>query len=325
MFESKCVITPALKQRFCKDAGLNIKIFEEPLFSNMLSLYDAQFGAIEKYRKFIALVDKLGGEGEYFRAYEAVKDAAITYLNENEDMMYFSREEDMSKFECQNKNFKSTDIYINPNVGRVFLSIDMKKGNFTSLRHYNSKIVDNCSTYEEFLGKFTEEEYFKNSKYIRQVIFGNVNPRRQTTYEKYLMDTVLTKLLEFVDKDAIAFFATDEIVVDLTDRYADKSGVINLDFWCKVQNLVKDMVEQGINIRAEAFILGKISETSGFVKKFIFGDKKYDLKCVDYLTMPFVLRFLNNEEPKEEDSVFVYEGRKAKLLDIPKIDIVYHV
>lgn len=82
----------------------------------------------------------------------------------------------------------------------------MKKANFTALRHYNKDIVGGKDTYEDFLGMFTDENYFKESKYIRQVIFGNVNPKRQITYEKFLMDKVLVKLLTVFEKSSVAFF-----------------------------------------------------------------------------------------------------------------------
>lgn len=323
MFEikSKCVITETLKKRFCKDMNLNIKIYEEPYFSNLLELYDKQFDIVEKYRQFVELVNFYGGEGEYFAAYDELKDKAITYLNENESMLYFSRKEDMNKFKCVNEGYKSTDIFVQTNDGKTFLSIDMRKGNFTSLCHYDSKIVGDCETYEDFLGMFTDKDYFKSSKYIRQVIFGNVNPRRQVTYEKYLMDIVMTDLLKFVRPEDIAFFATDEIVVELTDYYKDEDGTLNLDFVDKVEDLVARMKKDKINIRAEFFTLHKIENTSGYLKKFLYGEEKYDFKCLDYLVMPFVLRAINGEEVKPEDSVFIYEGRKCQLLDLPEIKI----
>ena len=52
-----------------------------------------------------------------------------------------------------------------------------------------------------------------------------------------------------------------------------------------------------------------------------YGEEKYDFKCLDYLVMPFVLRAINGEEVKPEDSVFIYEGRKCQLLDLPEIKI----
>ena len=51
-------------------------------------------------------------------------------------------------------------------------------------------------TWEEFISKFTENKHIINSKYIRQVILGNCNPKRHITYEKYLMNEVLDILIK---------------------------------------------------------------------------------------------------------------------------------
>ena len=187
-FERNCrsKVTQTLKQRFCKDTNLGIKVFEEPYFSSFVELFDKQYGSIEKYRQFVELVDFYGSEQLYLEAYNKLKDDVINYLNDNLVMKYFSQEEDMNQFGCKNQGYPTKDIFKETFDGKVFLSIDMKKGNFTALHHYNPAIVGNKDTYEKFLGIFTDKEYFKDSKYIRQVVFGNVNPKRQVTYEKYL-------------------------------------------------------------------------------------------------------------------------------------------
>ena len=86
----KCVVTDTLKQRFCKDMNLSIKIFEEPYFANFLELYDKQFKSISKYNRFIEAVNKFGSEQAYFEAYNSLKDRVIEYLNGNPDMLFFS-------------------------------------------------------------------------------------------------------------------------------------------------------------------------------------------------------------------------------------------
>ena len=169
---NKVVITETLKSRFCKDMNLSIKIFEEPYFANFLKLYDEQFQSVSKYNRFVSAVNYFGSEQAYFEAYNALKDAVIEYLNGNEDMMFFAKEEDMNKFSCKNKNYPTRDIFKETNDGKVFVSIDMVKGNFTALHHYNPNIVKGCATYEDFIRTFTDVPHFVESKYIRQVVFS---------------------------------------------------------------------------------------------------------------------------------------------------------
>ena len=323
MNEKSVVITETLKQRFCKDMNLTIKIFEEPYFANFLKLYDEQYDAVSKYNRFVSAVNQFGSEQNYFEAYNALKDAVIEYLNENEDMKFFAQEEDMNKFSCQNKGYPTRDIFKETNDGKVFVSIDMVKGNFTALHHYNPNIVKGCSTYEEFIRTFTDVPHFVESKYIRQVVFGNVNPKRQVTYEKYLMDMVLTKLLEtgVIKPENVEFFSTDEIVLAVPDdMVCDR--MVNDEFYNSVMNVVKWAKDNNINVRGEFFELKKISGTSGFVKKFMMGKDGVDFKCLDFLTMPFVLRAYQKEEPNDMDRVFLYEGKKVMLMKDISVSVV---
>lgn len=320
---SSCVITTTLKQRFCKDMGIPIKIFEEPYFSNLLELYDFQFNCIEKYKMFVSQVEEYSSEQNYFIAYNKLKDDAIEYLKSSEAMEYFSQKEDMSKYAVKNTGFTAHDIFKETFDGRFFVSIDMKKGNFTALFNYNPNIVGNKSTYEEFIGMFTDKEYFKMSKYIRQVIFGNINPKRQVTYEKYLMDKILTEILKrgIVNPEDIVFFSTDEIVFNIPDTAID-CGEVYGTFPVEVEEVINWAKGQNINIRAEFFELRKIKGTDGYVKKFKYNKDGYDFKCLDFLTYPFVLRAYKGEAVKEIDKVFLYEGKKAQLLEDIKIEIV---
>lgn len=324
-FEKECVctITQTLKQRFCKDTNLSIKVFDEPYFSSMIQLFDKQFGSVSKYKQFVELVGFYGSEQTYLEAYNKLKDDVIGYLNENTAMMYFAQKEDMNQFGCKNQGYPTKDIFKETFDGKVFLSIDMKKGNFTALRHYSPEIVGNKDTYEDFMGLFTDKEYFKNSKYIRQVVFGNVNPKRQVTYEKYLMDKILTEALvsKGFSSDSVVFFSTDELIFEVDNRFVT-DGLVTQEYKDIVESLIFWALSENINVRSEIFELRKVPGTTGYVKKFLTGDKPYEFKCMDFLTLPFVLRAYNNEEPQEEDYVFLYEGRKVKLLEEIKVEVV---
>ena len=324
-FEKDCkfVMTETLRQRFCKDMNLSIKIFEDPYFANFLKLYDAQFSSVAKYNRFVSAVARLGCEQNYFEAYNKLKDDVIEYLNGNPEMTFFAQSEDMSKFVCQNKGYPTNDIFKDTNDGKVFVSIDMVKGNFTALHHYNPKIVKNCDTYEDFIRTFTDVPHFVESKYIRQVVFGNVIPKRQVAYETYLMDMVLTKLLEtgVVKPENVEFFSTDEIVLDVPDEMVC-DRVVNDEFYDSVMNVVKWAKENNINVRGELFELRKIPGTRGYVKKFMMDKDGVDFKCLDFLTMPFVLRAYQKEEPNDMDRVFLYEGKKVMLLEDMNVEVV---
>lgn len=297
--------------------GIPIKIFHEPYFESRLKLYDSQYGSIKKYKAFLELLNNFKSEQDYFEYYNKLKDDIINYLGSREGIKEF-KEKNMNKYSIVNTGFPKKDIYKESFDGKIFLSIDMVKANFTALKHFDKTIVGGAETYEEFISMFTEYDYFKNSKYLRQVAFGNHNPKRQTTYEKYLMDNVLTGLLTVVPREDVVFFSNDEIVVEIKEK-------LNYKYIKEIRYLVWDIEKKlGIKLRQKLFILRKIPGTQGYIKKFIGNgnDKRDEFKCLDALTMPFVLRAYLNEEIQEEDKVFFHEGKLAKLIEVPEIEVV---
>lgn len=319
------VITEKLRQRFAKDIGVPVKIFCEPYFSNMLELYEEHYGAKTKWDQFLTLLENFDSDQAYFAMYNATKDAAINYLADNPEMKYFCQHEDMKKFAPIISGFPTNHIYKCTSVGKHFVSIDMVKGNFTALHHYNPAIVGNKDTYEEFVGMFTEYEYIAKSKYIRQVIFGNKSPKRQTTYEKYLMSKVLYQIMTssdyLINASHVAYFSTDEIVFDITE-FIDDNGNLDARVSSYISAAVEHAKSNNINVRADYFKLYRIKGTSGYMRKYEFetAHKGFDFKCVESDEMPFVIRAYKKEPITESDMVFVYNGRLAKLLEAPKVE-----
>lgn len=317
------VITEKLRQRFAKDIGVPIKIFVEPYFSNMLDLYEEHYSARTKWNQFLALLENFANDQEYFAYYNKVKDDAINFLASNPEMQHFSQKEDMKKFAPKMQGYPSNSIFKCTNVGRHFVSIDMVKGNFTALRHYNPAIVGEKETYEEFIGMFTEYEYIIKSKYIRQVIFGNQNPKRQVTYERYLMEQVLSEIFARtkIPGANVAYLGTDEIVLDVTN-FVNEIGMIDGDFVDRLNEALQVVRSEGVNVRNEYFKLYRIKGTSGYMRKYEFetAHKGVDFKCVEADEMPFVIRAYKNEPVQDSDIVFVYNGKLAKLLEAPRIE-----
>lgn len=306
------VITETLMRRFVKDTNLPIKVFDEPYFSHFLDLYEEHFQAKTLWEMFLKELEQYAHESDYLQEYNRVKDAAITYLAENPEMQYFCQQEDMNKFNVQNSGLPASTVFKETLVGHTLLSIDMKRANFSALRHYNPAIVNGKETYEEFIGMFTDSEYMKRSKYIRQVIFGNQNPRRQTKYEQYLMDLVLTKFLEseLFTKSMVVYFGTDEIVFDISEIAGHK------DLLPCVDSVLNWAAENNIRIRGEYYRLLRIRGTAGYMKDFVYPtEKDFEIKSASGIEMPYIIRSLKNESPEDMDGVFVYEGLMARLVN----------
>lgn len=305
------------KERFCKDCNLPIRLFKEPYFSDRIKLFDEFYGTVEKWNRFITELQKYHCEQDYFEEYNRVKDMAINSIKESEAYQKFNSE-DMNKFAIVHKNLPSKDIFKPTNDGRIFISIDMKKANFSSLHSYDKEMFGSVDTWDKFISRFTNNEHIINSKYIRQVILGNCNAKRHITYEKYLMDQTLSILYDIVAEERLVFFSNDEIVYDMTTV----SDLYTL-------NLVKECIEERLNseseipFRVELFSLYKISGTDGYYKKIYQNDGEYNIefKCLDNYMMPFVLRAFLGQEVTEGDRVFYHEGLLSKFIETPKIEV----
>ena len=201
----------------------------------------------------------------------------------------------------------SNNIYNQTNVGKKFVSIDLKKANFQILRKMDKDIVLGADTYEEFIGKFTDIDYIKNSKYTRQVIFGKMNPKRHIKLEKYYT-YLMYKLLDTYAKShgwKIVSLNSDEIVYEASNAY------------CETDYIIESIKEKlGLIVHVELFVLnGYTFSVKGsehhkvdfYVKKnLINGEEKMVSVPLPYHSLIYSL--YNDEVPNELDYHFNYEG-----------------
>lgn len=311
-------IPQKLKERFCRDCNLPIKIFEEPYFTERLKLLDTKCafpGIIEQYNKFAKKIQSYNNPQDFLEEYNKVKDDAINFIKETEAYQKFN-EMDMNEFAKKiRKGLPSHDIFKPQNAGKYFISIDMRKANFNALKNYDTTIFGKANTWEDFLSKFTNNSHIITSKYIRQVILGNCNPKRHVTYEKYLMNKFIDKMEEYFDADflqKIVFFSNDEIVLDVT-AYDETERTRLSD---KLNSIANNFL---VPLKIESFRLYKIKNTDGYLKD---GTETQEIKCLDSVMYPIVLRKIIAVNVQEYDKVFIFNGMRAKLIDIPKIEFL---
>lgn len=308
-------VSTRAKERFCKDCNIPIRLFQEPYFTDRLTLFDKFCGTLEKWNLFVKELQKYNCEQDYFEEYNRVKDSAILSIKESEAYQRFNSD-DMNKYRVTHENLPNKDIFKPTNDGKSFISIDMRKANFSSLHHYSADMFG-VNTWEEFISKFTDNQHIINSKYIRQVILGNCNPKRHITYEKYLMDILLTDLLEkHIPIERVVFFSNDEIVIDVSDM--NKSRQVLLAF--NIEQYLKDASPK---FKVQLFTLYKIHGTDGYYKEILNenGEKDIEFKCLDNYMMPFVIRHFLGEEVTNSDKAFYHEGLLAQFIEVPKIEV----
>lgn len=326
-------VSTKLKERFCKDCNIPLRLYQEPYFMDRLKLYDKFYGTMDKWNIFTSELAKYHCGQDYLEEYNHVKDQAIEYIKSSWAYQMFNAE-DMNNFKVTHERLPAKDIFKSTNDGRTFISIDMKKANFSALKYYGETIgysmFGNADTWEDFLCKFTSNDHILDSKYIRQVILGNCNLKRHITYEKWIMDQVSSSLENnFIMGilELVVFFSNDEIVFDVTLLKENNS----MGFAGSILDAIRYFIKNTFSVpfRVELFTIHKIDGTDGYYKEIytysahdgFAKEKKYEFKCLDNYMLPFVLRKFQCEEITENDKVFYHEGLLSKFIEVPEIEV----
>lgn len=326
-------LTNTLKKRFCKNYNIPIQIYEEPYWSSRIELFDNLFDTKAKLAEFEKDLSTYRDEQDYFEQDNIFLEEIIDDIRESEGFQFFNSTDNKDILPnniddiIRTMNYRKNDIYIEPCKNKTFISIDLKRANFQSLKYfckqYNKEIFQGKETWEEYISIFTQEKTKINSKHLRQVIFGALNPSRVTNYEKKLMTMLLMKILEeFPEfKEKIASLNTDEIVIEI-DKYNPNTWEFSSQSLVGIlkgtkQKLIEICLEMGLYCEVDMFVLEKLGKDV-WKKVFILDSNTNNpYKKVSSLVYPFVLRDEKGEEIQEEDRIFFYEGNKCKFVDNP--------
>lgn len=295
-----------VKRRFISDMQLSFPVLEDPYFDYYVDLYNEHHKSKEKLDLLIKEIEKFESQADFLKAYYKVRDNILIALKNEAYNDFISM--DMNKFGVENKIFPKGDVFKKINIGKVFVSIDLVKANFQALKFINKDLVLGANTYNELVSKFTNMDYVKESKYIRQVIFGNLNPKRITTVERYMIEQVLNLLFhrKYIEVNDVRMVSADEIVYEITDKY-DIEAINNLT------TIIKETLN--IDVDIEIYKLKQIGNIhSFFIKEFLNKDG-YDIMCVPQDVRPQVLKYLKGEVINEFDRTFENDGKIAIYRD----------
>ena len=243
-----------LANRFVSDYKLPISITnDEKIFIYQLHLYENSFSSLTKWIELWQLIDKRydGNYHAFLDEYYQIRERIIQESLNNPAYQEFNNM-NMSRFNVPKTNISKNNIYNGENEGKFFLSIDLKKANFQALRYVSPEIVKNAETYEDFIGTFTDLDYVKTSKYIRQVVFGKLNPSRHITVEKFLTNKVLDALRNsefyapYFEEKNIVSLSNDELIIKI-DNFEVAEPLKDMSDYIKENT--------GVDTRTEVFML----------------------------------------------------------------------
>jgi hypothetical protein len=229
-----------------------------------------------------------------------------------------------------NYSFVGSRTYLeNPNTGKKLVSIDLVKGNYQSLKHLGAQYVLGTETYEELIGKFTDEKCLISSKFFRQMVFGLLRPELQASVQKNLLAQLITSVFQ-IQQYPIISLSNDEVVLHVT-------GDSDLH---KIESILTS-TKTPIQYRLSLFRVEKIPNSYGddwYVKYYIDSIDKY--KCINSATtapqqsknkkrlmgihvryLMQVANFIEGNENTEKDFWWRERGRLCKLLEPERFGI----
>jgi len=300
------MFTEKILKTFTKDYSLPIQVLRDPYFSYFIDLYDKDYQSKAKLQLLKDTINLLGSEEKFFDLRHQICDDMIESIKETATYNEFATG-DMDRFTVPNKSYPSKDIFRPKNAGRYFLSIDLKKANFQALKHFFPEAVFNCEDYRDLIGRFTDLDYFKDSKYLRQVIFGNLSPKRQKRIQRFMMEQILDWAVgeKIFEEKEVRMVSSDEIIVELEDPAV--FGHTN-----SLEGKIKNAL--GYDARVEAYRLETIGNSGFYVKKFV-SKEGIELMCVPLVYFAQAYKKVNGLELDERDLCFMYENQVCKFLE----------
>ena len=303
MTRDEVLSSDILKLRFCKDNNIPISVVSNPYFLQRLKLFDRLFGCEKKFDVFCSELGEYNNAQDYFTYYNSVKDSVINYVKEKPEYIKFNTDTICQKIDI---SFPNKNIYSDNLAGIPLISIDMKKANYSALKEYDANIFDNSASWEEFIGKFTNKSHIVESKYIRQVIMGTLNPGRQVSYEKYLMSALYIRLLDKINGSEIVSISADELII----KY------VNNETTNEIYKFIKE--NSTLPLKVNVITLSKINGTDGWIRDSYnveTGESTMEFKCLDPDALIQVLRYYYDEEITDDDLTFYYKGMLARFME----------
>ena len=299
----------SLCRRFISDNNLQFQFVDYNHFNYCINL----FGKKHDWDALLEVIKERfdNNPNKFLDEYYQLRDKIITDFLDKKEYKFFNEEMNLNDFalDKDSRNITSNSIYNRENLGKTFLSIDLKKANFQTMKHISSSMVNNRATYEDFIGDYTDLDYIKNSKYTRQVVFGKLNPKRQITCEKFFTNEI-RKLIEteiYAMSGKIVSMSNDELVYEITTPEKINDRLIQ-----KLVEKIKSITD--FTVHADLFKLNgyefQFMETG--VCKFTFLEKAFSdgSKKLISVPMPFykmVYKLMNNIPLEDEDYLFEYD------------------
>lgn len=279
-----------------------------PEYNSLGSRLAEKIRVFEEFEEFIKETDGNIGNYKLGKGLHSIKD----------DIVSSKAYKTILDFDYSKETFYSKDV-LKSHEQELLISFDIKKANYSILKAFD---VD---------GQFSAEwsDYVKNmdlhkalglSKGFRQVIFGNINPKRfQKIQQLFILNFVEFLKNEGISEDDIISISHDEVIVKPKSESAS-----HIEDLLKYNKAV--LGDKTVELVPTIFKMKKIKDTKGYVKEVFniadigFGGKHlithYE-KLFGVQGKKFFMYFkkeILHTEIEERDILFIEDGMLAKWI-----------
>lgn len=283
-------INQTMNKNFIRTFKLPIAVDREPYFSYFLNLLDPYYDTLRKFDLFKKAYDV---HGELMFKYNANKlNETLKYLSQKPEYARFAKM-DMKPFQ-KKLSIPKKELYTTGNEGRVYISIDLVKANFQSLKLVEPTLFDGYTAFNDFAVSRGFDEVLLNSKITRQVIFGGLSPARQQSIQQFMMENIIVDLMnKGFNKEGIYSLSSDEMIFE--------------DAGYNLEDIKDTASTLGYEVRVERFDLVKPFEKAYFVKEGHDGSREFKM-----VTTAVMAEFIKKYEgrPLEDVDLYFYDENK---------------
>lgn len=273
-------------------------------------------GKYDEWTEFVNRVKERFNDNveEYFKYYGEVKESFLNSVKNSVEFIKFNQR-DMNEFKIEKPNV-SKSIYTKENDGKYFLSIDLKQANFQALKYCG--LFKDYNSWEDLIGNFTDFPELINSKYMRSVLFGQLNPSRHITIESYLINNLRPYFTNLIPYIKLVMMASDEMVFEIDSEFNTIKTIPTLD------QLREDVYEKyDLKITADVFQLKRHAllfkksnrEVEFFEKDRLMKGIEITLHCIPSTYYLLAYKLFNKQELDDLDFLIEHDGIEAEITE----------
>lgn len=184
---------------------------------DFIKLFDLNVPSLEHFDYYIDQLSKTQKFSNIYQlinlfdlADEQIEDFLQYKFNKSNQIIEFIKSTNTYTEMCYDNNLlelpTNKSFHYEENVN--YISIDLKSANWVSLKKYD-QLNELGDSYADFLKRFDLPEVFIHSKYLRQFIFGNVNPKKQQKVQRNITQEIVRK---FSDIFKVECVKNDEVI-----------------------------------------------------------------------------------------------------------------